>query len=79
VRPYKQLGIVCNFRAERPHRDTAFQWFRDGEIVALLPLPDQHVSLVWSAAEDHAKHLLALDPKELAQRVGTFSNSELGQ
>lgn len=79
VRPYEQLGVVCNFRAERPHRDTAFQWFHDGEIVALLPLPDQHVSLVWSAADDHAKHLLALDPKELAQRVGTFSNGELGQ
>ncbi|MFK0379987.1 UbiH/UbiF family hydroxylase [Pandoraea sp. NPDC090278] len=79
VRPYEQLGVVCNFRAERPHRDTAFQWFHDGEIVALLPLPDQHVSLVWSAGDDHAKHLLALDPKELAQRVGTFSNGELGQ
>jgi len=79
VRPYEQLGVVCNFRAERPHRDTAFQWFHEGEIVALLPLPDQHVSLVWSAADDHAKHLLALDPKELAQRVGTFSNGELGQ
>lgn len=79
VRPYEQLGVVCNFRAERPHRDTAFQWFHDGEIIALLPLPDQHVSLVWSAADDHAKHLLALDPKDLAERIGTFSAGELGR
>ncbi|VVE24374.1 2-octaprenylphenol hydroxylase [Pandoraea eparura] len=79
VRPYEQLGVVCNFRAERAHRDTAFQWFHDGEIIALLPLPDQHVSLVWSAAQDHAQALLALDPKDLAERVGTFSNVELGQ
>lgn len=79
VRPYKQLGVVCNFRAERAHRDTAFQWFHDGEIIALLPLPDQHVSLVWSAAEDHARHLLALDPQALADRIGTFSSGELGR
>ncbi|VVE29575.1 2-octaprenylphenol hydroxylase [Pandoraea capi] len=79
VRPYEQLGVVCNFRAERPHRDTAFQWFHDGEIIALLPLPDQHVSLVWSAANDHAKHLLTLDPKDLAERIGTFSHGELGR
>jgi ubiquinone biosynthesis UbiH/UbiF/VisC/COQ6 family hydroxylase len=78
VRPYEQLGVVCNFRAERAHRDTAFQWFHDGEIIALLPLPDQHVSLVWSAADAHAKQLLALDPKDLAERVGTFSRGELG-
>jgi ubiquinone biosynthesis UbiH/UbiF/VisC/COQ6 family hydroxylase len=78
VRPYEQLGVVCNFRAERAHRDTAFQWFLDGEIIALLPLPDQHVSLVWSAADAHAKQLLALDPKDLAERVGTFSRGELG-
>ncbi|MGC7406297.1 UbiH/UbiF family hydroxylase [Pandoraea pneumonica] len=79
VRPYEQLGVVCNFRAERSHRDTAFQWFHDGEIIALLPLPDQHVSLVWSAAEGHANQLLALDPKALAERIGTFSKGELGQ
>ncbi|WP_449414264.1 UbiH/UbiF family hydroxylase [Pandoraea soli] len=79
VRPYEQLGVVCNFRAERAHRDTAFQWFHDGEIIALLPLPDQHVSLVWSAAHEHAEALLALDPKDLAERVGTFSSVELGQ
>ncbi|VVE37538.1 2-octaprenylphenol hydroxylase [Pandoraea morbifera] len=79
VHRYEQLGVVCNFRAERPHRDTAFQWFHDGEIIALLPLPDQHVSLVWSAADEHANHLLALDPKALAARVDTFSSGELGR
>lgn len=78
VRPYEQLGVVCNFRTERPHRDTAFQWFHDGEIIALLPLPDQQVSLVWSAAEDHAKHLLSLDPQALAARIGAFAGAELG-
>ncbi|GAB3626765.1 2-octaprenylphenol hydroxylase [Pandoraea terrae] len=77
-RPYRQVGIVCNFHAERPHRDTAFQWFHDGEIIALLPLPGQHVSLVWSAFDDHAQHLLGMDPKRLAEQVGEFAHAELG-
>jgi len=38
-RDYRQTGVVANFKAERPHGETAYQWFREGEIVALLPLP----------------------------------------
>jgi len=66
---YRQTGVVANFRAARPHGDTAYQWFRDGEIIALLPLPDGHVSLVWSAASEHARELLELDPAQLAAEV----------
>ncbi len=53
-RDYKQTGVVANFKAEKPHGETAYQWFKDGEIIALLPLPDGHVSLVWSARTEHA-------------------------
>lgn len=72
-RDYRQVGVVANFRAERAHRDTAYQWFRDGEIIALLPLPQQHVSLVWSAFADHADELLALPPAALAAEVTRVS------
>jgi len=68
-RDYAQTGVVANFRAALPHGETAYQWFRDGEIIALLPLPDQHVSLVWSAHTEHAQTLLALDPAQLAAEV----------
>ncbi|HEY1608560.1 MAG TPA: UbiH/UbiF family hydroxylase [Paraburkholderia sp.] len=68
-RDYRQTGVVANFRAARPHGETAYQWFRDGEIIALLPLPDNHVSLVWSAQTDHANELLKLDPQQLAAEV----------
>lgn len=75
---YRQLGVVANFRAELPHGETAFQWFRDGEILALLPLPQQHVSLVWSAHEAHAQDLLALDPAQLAHAVEAACGRRLG-
>ncbi|KVE06089.1 UbiH/UbiF family hydroxylase [Burkholderia anthina] len=77
-RDYRQTGVVANFKASRPHRETAWQWFHEGEIVALLPLPDGHVSLVWSAHTAHADELLALDPAQLAAEVERVSHGQLG-
>jgi 2-polyprenylphenol 6-hydroxylase len=77
-REYRQTGVVANFRASRPHGETAFQWFRDGEIIALLPLPDQHVSLVWSAQTEHAEALLRLDPQQLAAEVERVTLEQVG-
>ena len=64
-------GRGRELQGEKPHGETAYQWFRDGEIIALLPLPDGHVSLVWSARTEHADALLALDPAQLAAEVET--------
>ncbi|KUY79092.1 ubiquinone biosynthesis protein [Burkholderia cepacia] len=77
-RDYRQTGVVANFKASLPHRETAYQWFHEGEIVALLPLPDGHVSLVWSAHTAHADELLALDPAQLAAEVERVSHGRVG-
>ncbi|ALX13116.1 ubiquinone biosynthesis protein [Burkholderia cepacia JBK9] len=77
-RDYRQTGVVANFKASLPHRETACQWFHEGEIVALLPLPDGHVSLVWSAHTAHADELLALDPAQLAAEVERVSHGQVG-
>ncbi|WP_175890400.1 UbiH/UbiF family hydroxylase [Burkholderia cepacia] len=77
-RDYRQTGVVANFKASLPHRETAYQWFHEGEIVALLPLPDGHVSLVWSAHTAHADELLALDRAQLAAEVERVSHGQVG-
>jgi 2-polyprenylphenol 6-hydroxylase len=77
-RDYKQTGVVANFKAEKPHGETAYQWFRDGEVIALLPLPDGHVSLVWSAQTEHANELLGLVPAQLAAEVERVTGSQVG-
>ncbi|QET03530.1 UbiH/UbiF family hydroxylase [Cupriavidus pauculus] len=82
TRRYRQLGVVANFRCELPHQDTAWQWFlgspqklmadeeaENGEILAMLPLPGNRVSMVWSAEEAHARDLVALSPEALAATV----------
>jgi len=79
-RSYGQRAIVTNFECDKPHHGNAYQWFTSTEgIVALLPLPGQRVSLVWSAPESLAQTLLAESPAQLADRLTALSSSELGQ
>ena len=79
VHEYGQTGIVANFRAGQPHRDTAYQWFLSKGVLALLPLPGNHVSMVWSAPDDRAQELLAASGEELARAVELASMSMLGR
>ncbi len=84
VTPYEQSGVVANFEVEKPHRGTAFQWFRPflrgcGDIVAYLPLPGNRMSLVWSTATEHAQALLALDEQEFCAQAEAAGESRLGK
>jgi 2-polyprenylphenol 6-hydroxylase len=75
---YGQCGVVANFACALPHRDTAYQWFRADGVLALLPLPDKRVSMVWSTPDAQARELLALDAAALAQRVRDASENTVG-
>ncbi|NDU85715.1 MAG: NAD-binding protein [Ferrovum sp.] len=72
--PYGQTAIVANYQTDRPHDGVARQWFFPGEILALLPLPESRVSLVWSAQADHARALMEMTvaerTTELQNKVG---------
>lgn len=78
-RSYGQRAVVTNFECDKPHHGVAYQWFTSSEgIVALLPLPGERVSLVWSAPENLAQHLLQISPTQLAERVAAVSEHQLG-
>jgi ubiquinone biosynthesis UbiH/UbiF/VisC/COQ6 family hydroxylase len=83
ARDYGQTAVVANFACTRPHRNVAFQWFhgsaRDGAVLALLPLPGDHVSMVWSTRADDAARLLALDAGALAREVAAAAQQALGE
>jgi ubiquinone biosynthesis UbiH/UbiF/VisC/COQ6 family hydroxylase len=78
-RSYHQRGIVANFSCEKPHHNVAHQWFtcKDG-IVALLPLPGNKVSLVWSAPDTLADTIMGESLGELAIRLGEYADEKLG-
>jgi len=75
---YSQIGVVANFSTELSHRQIAHQWFRRDGVLALLPLPDKRVSMVWSTSEAHAEILRNLSAEELCQRVEKASSHTLG-
>lgn len=75
---YGQIAVVANFRCEVPHRETAFQWFQGGPVLALLPLPGNRASMIWSLAEAEAARLLALPPDALCREVERGSRGTLG-
>ena len=75
---YAQLGVVANFACSRAHRNVAYQWFRQDGVLAFLPLPDRHVSMVWSAPEAYARELLALPPAAFCLRVAEAGGEALG-
>ena len=79
-RSYGQRAIVSNFQCEKPHRGVAHQWFSAQEgVIALLPLPGNHVSLVWSAPDAMADQLLKGSLSEIAQRLAVYAGEPLGQ
>src|SRR5688572_24870235 len=78
TREYGQLGVVANFSCERPHRGTAFQWFMRDGVLALLPLPGNRVSMVWSTAQERGRELLAAPAAQLAAEVEAASRGALG-
>jgi ubiquinone biosynthesis UbiH/UbiF/VisC/COQ6 family hydroxylase len=71
--------VVANFRCEKPHRNAAFQWFRPDGVLAYLPLPDQQMSMVWSAPDALADELVALPPEALCARVAEAGGYRLGK
>ncbi|MGI4846886.1 MAG: FAD-dependent monooxygenase [Janthinobacterium lividum] len=79
-RPYHQRAVVANFACELPHHGVAQQWFTAHEgIVALLPLPDRRVSLVWSAPDALAGVLQTESLTALAERLSALPGNRLGQ
>jgi ubiquinone biosynthesis UbiH/UbiF/VisC/COQ6 family hydroxylase len=74
---YAQSAVLANFACELPHRGVALQWFQGGPVLALLPLPGECVSMVWSTGE--AERLLALDAQALCGEVGRASSHALGE
>lgn len=75
---FHQTALVANFLAEKNHGNIARQWFAPHDTLALLPLPSQHVSMVWSVSTHQAAQLLLLSADELAQSVYKQSQGVLG-
>ena len=75
---YSQKGIVCNVRPERSHENTAWQRFLSTGPVALLPLGNGEVSIVWSLVDEEAARLKELDDAAFARELADACDHVLG-
>lgn len=76
---FAQTALVTNYQAEKQHGNIARQWFGAHETLALLPMPEQQVSLVWALSKDLANAKQALSPEALAAEVGSRCGDALGK
>lgn len=77
---YSQNAVVANWTCTHPHLETAYQWFLPGgDIVAMLPLPNKQVSMVWSTTPENTEHLLKLDQAAWERKFSSIANGAIIQ
>ena len=75
---YDQAGIVITVAHERPHHGRAVEHFLPGGPFAILPLPGNRSSLVWSERTDLAERLIDGDPDFFAFELDRRFGHQLG-
>ena len=76
---YPQEAFVAHLRSELPHGGAARQRFLPEGPLALLPLTDGRVSLVWSTRPEQAVVLAAQDDEAFSAAVTAASDGVLGR
>ncbi len=73
---YGQTALVCALDHELPHRGIAWQYFMPTGPLAILPLPGNRSSIVWSETDANARTIAALADADflevLRPRFGDF-------
>ncbi|MDE0489833.1 MAG: FAD-dependent monooxygenase [Gammaproteobacteria bacterium] len=62
---YGQTGLVFEADCSEADGDTAWQRFEDDGVLALLPLSESRMSIVWSLPDERAERIKDLDDKGL--------------
>ncbi|WP_417269376.1 FAD-dependent monooxygenase [Celeribacter sp.] len=73
---YKQTALVCAIQHEKPHGGCAHQYFLPPGPLAILPLPNNQSSIVWTESDKVAQQIQALSDEDylevLKPRFGDF-------
>lgn len=67
VKPYPQKALAARLASDQPHAGLARQWFKNGDILALLPLSGaagNSLALVWSVSLERADALQKMPADE---------------
>ena len=75
---YNQTAVICTVSSEKRHQNVAYERFTDSGPLALLPLSDNRLSLVYTVENELLDELLQLDDAGFLQRLQQRFGYRLG-
>lgn len=79
VKDYKQHAIVTNVGLVMPHGNRAYERFTINGPLALLPMEDNKMSLVWALPPTEARRLMEITDSEFLQELQKAFGYRLGR
>ncbi len=76
---YGQTALVCAIAHERPHNGIAHQFFMPAGPLAILPLPGNRSSIVWSEQTERAVEIAAMDDADYLDALRPAFGDFLGE
>lgn len=76
---FNKIMILAKMAHDKPHNDTAYEWFQAERTLAMLPLAGKHCSAVLTVEKDEARELLALDDAAYAAKINEWFESRHGK
>jgi 2-octaprenyl-6-methoxyphenol hydroxylase len=76
---YEQTALVANLTTQRFHENVAYERFTPAGPIALLPLAEGRVGMIWTVAPDQAAATLALTDDEFLSQLQDAFGMRLGR
>lgn len=75
---FNKVMILAKMAHDRPHHDTAYEWFQAERTLAMLPLAGRHCSAVLTVEKEDARALLALDDGAYTAKISAWFEGRHG-
>jgi 2-octaprenyl-6-methoxyphenol hydroxylase len=76
---YGQTAIIANLCSDKPHQGVAYERFTDTGPLAMLPMTEERISMVWTATDDQVTGLMALQDDAFLTRLQDRFGYRLGR
>ena len=76
---YRQTAVVTNITSELPHNNVAYERFTRNGPLALFPMQDKVLSLVWTQTEANLERVLEMDDEDFQREVQGIIGNRLGK
>ncbi|RSD29770.1 2-octaprenyl-6-methoxyphenyl hydroxylase [Vibrio pectenicida] len=76
---FKQVAVIANIKVAQAHQGRAFERFTSSGPIALLPMSEQRMSLVWCLEPEQAEQMMSLGDTEFKEALQSAFGWRLGE